>query len=207
MSCIFRERERRRKMKNISTKTAVTTSVLSAIVVLMGYTPLGLIPLPTMTATILHIPVAVGAILYGPKIGLILGTVMGLTSLSKAFLAPVSIFDPLFMNPFISVLPRALMGLITGYTFIGLRKVIKKSSLNIGITAAVASVANTVLTLGALGLIKSNVIQQALQKSQMPGTVATFLLGIVATSGVAETVITVVIVIPIVLALQKVVKS
>ena len=194
-------------MKKISTKTMVITSVLSAIIVLMGYTPLGLIPLPTMTATILHIPVAIGAILYGPQIGLILGTVMGLTTLSKAFLAPVGIFDPLFMNPLISVLPRALMGLITAYAFIGLHKVIKKGSINIGITAAVASMANTILTLGALGIIKANVIQQMLQEAKMPGTVWAFLLGIVVTSGVVETIITVIIVTPIVLALRKVVES
>lgn len=194
-------------MKKISTKTMVTTAVLSAIIVIMGYTPLGLIPLPTMTATILHIPVAIGAIIYGPQIGLILGTVMGLTTLSKALLAPVGPLDPLFINPLISVLPRALMGIITAYVFIGLHKGIKKIGLSVGITAAVASILNTVLTLGALGIIHSNQLAQILEEIHIPGTVLTFLLGIIVTNGIAETVITVLIVTPIVLALRKAARS
>ena len=207
MSCILKERERRENMKKLSTKAMVITAVLSAIIVIMGYTPLGLIPLPTMTATILHIPVAIGAILYGPKIGLILGTVMGFTTLSKALLAPVGPLDPLFINPLISVLPRALMGLMTAYVFIILHKGIKKMGMSVGITAAIGSILNTVLTLGALGIVHSNKLAQILEGLQMPGTVMAFLLGIVATNGVAETIITVLIVTPIVLALRKTVES
>lgn len=194
-------------MKKMSTKTMVTTAILSAIIVILGYTPLGLIPLPTMTATILHIPVAIGAILYGPKIGLILGTVMGLTTLSKALLAPVSPLDPLFINPLISVLPRALMGLLTAYTFILLQRKIKKTGTSVGIAAAVASIANTVLTLGALVIVHSKRLEQILGQLQFPGTVMTFILGIVGTSGIAETIITIVVVVPIILALRKTVKS
>lgn len=156
-----------------------------------------------MTATILHIPVAIGAILYGPKIGLILGSVMGLTTLSKAFLAPVSPLDPLFRNPLVSVLPRILMGILTAYAFIVLSKVIKKSAINVGIAAAIASIANTILTLGALVIVYSKQLGQILEKLQVPGTVIAFMLGIAGTSGLAEAIITVVIVVPIILALKK----
>ncbi len=201
------ERERRKEMKKMTTKMMVITAVLSAIIVVMGYTPLGLIPLPTMTATILHIPVAIGAILYGPKIGLILGTVMGLTTMSKALLAPVGPLDPLFINPLISVLPRVLMGLLTAYVFIGLYKTSKKIGISIGITAAVASVLNTVLTLGMLGIVHASKLAQILEQMGMSGTVMAFLLGIVATNGVAETIITVIIVTPIVLAIRKSVEN
>lgn len=193
-------------MKKMKTKMMVLIGVLSAIIVIMGYTPLGLIPLPTMTATILHIPVAIGAIMFGPKVGLILGTVMGLTTLSKAILMPVSPLDPLFINPIVSVLPRALMGLLTAYAFIGLKGLIKETGISVGIAAATASVLNTVLTLGALGIVYSTKLEQILDQLQMPGTVLAFLLGIVTTNGIAEAIMTVIIVIPIVLALRKTVE-
>lgn len=190
--------------KELSTKLMVITAVLSAIIVIMGYTPIGLIPLPGMTATILHTPVAIGAILYGPKVGLMLGTVMGLTTLSKAILAPVSPLDVLFINPLVSVLPRALMGLITAYIFISIKKVVKKPGASIGIAAAVASVANTVFTLGSLVLIYANKIEAILKELQIPGTVTAFIMGIITTNGIAEIVVTVILVIPVVLALKKV---
>lgn len=181
----------------------VLIGVLSAIIVILGYTPLGLIPLGITTATILHIPVAIGAILYGPKVGLVLGMVMGLTTMSKAMLAPVSPLDPLFINPLVSVLPRAIMGLLIGYAYVWLTKLIKKPSISIGLTAAIASLANTVLTLGALAGVYSKQIDQILQQLGMSGTVLAFILGIAATSGVAELIITVIVVVPIVMALKK----
>lgn len=190
-------------MKKMTTKEMVLIGALSAIIVILGYTPLGLIPLGITTATILHIPVAIGGILYGPKVGLALGTVMGLTTMSKALLAPVSPLDPLFMNPLVSVLPRAIMGVLVGYIFIWLTKVVKRTSISIGITAAIASMANTVLTLGALAVVYSKQIDEILQQLGMSGTVITFIIGIAATSGVAETIITVIVVVPIVMALRK----
>lgn len=189
--------------KTVNTKQMVITAVLSAIIVIMGYTPLGLIPLPGMTATILHTPVAIGAILYGPKVGLILGTVMGFTTLSKAILAPVSPLDPLFMNPLVSVLPRALMGLITAYVFIGITRLVKSSGISVGIAAIIASVANTVLTLGSLVLVYANKLEVILEQLQIPGTVMAFIMGIIATNGIAEAIITTMLVVPIVLGLKR----
>lgn len=194
-------------MKKMTTKEMVIAGALSAIIVILGYTPLGLIPLPTMTATILHLPVAIGAIIYGPKMGLALGAVMGMTTLSKAMLAPVSPLDPLFANPLVSLLPRMMMGILTAYVFMVLSKFIKKPSIRIGITAAVASISNTVFTLGALVLVYSKQVAQILEQVKIPGTVMAFVLGIAGTSGVAETIITVIVVVPIVIAFRKTLES
>ncbi|NLI90024.1 MAG: ECF transporter S component [Epulopiscium sp.] len=190
-------------MKKMNTREMATTAVLSALIIILGYTPLGLIPLPTMTATILHIPVAIGAIMYGPTVGLTLGIVMGLTTLSKAILAPVSPLDPLFINPLVSVLPRALMGVLTAYVFIVLSKAIKVSSISVGISAAIASITNTVFTLGALVIVYSKQLGQILEQMEVSGTVIAFVVGIASTSGVAEMIITIIIVVPIILALRK----
>ena len=53
------------------------TSLFIALVVLFGMTPLGLIPVGTLNATILHIPVIIGVIALGLKPGLILGLAFG----------------------------------------------------------------------------------------------------------------------------------
>ena len=63
------------------TRNMVVTAVFMAIIIIMAFVPfLGYIPLGFMNATIIHIPVIVGAILLGPKSGAFLGLVFGLTS-------------------------------------------------------------------------------------------------------------------------------
>ena len=47
---------------------------MAAIVILLANTPLGMIQLPIIKATTVHIPVIIGAILLGPSAGAILGS-------------------------------------------------------------------------------------------------------------------------------------
>ncbi|MEG1858415.1 MAG: ECF transporter S component, partial [Pseudoflavonifractor sp.] len=44
-------------------------AIFTAIMFLLAFTPIGLIDLPLIKATILHVPVIIGAILLGPKKG------------------------------------------------------------------------------------------------------------------------------------------
>ena len=64
------------------TRTIAITGMLSAIAIVLGLTPLGLIPVPTLAgkATIMHIPVIVGAIIEGPIVGMFVGFIFGLIS-------------------------------------------------------------------------------------------------------------------------------
>ena len=62
------------------TKTLTLLGVLIAIQVVMTMLNIGLIPLPGIKATALHIPVIVGAVLLGPIEGMILGASMGILS-------------------------------------------------------------------------------------------------------------------------------
>ena len=58
------------------------TGIFTAIIITMSVVPfLGYIPLGFMNATIIHIPVIVGALLLGPRYGAFLGFVFGMTSL------------------------------------------------------------------------------------------------------------------------------
>ena len=70
------------------------TSLFIALVVLFGMTPLGLIPVGTLNATILHIPVIIGVIALGLKPGLILGLAFGLVSTLRAFGIPLQALRP-----------------------------------------------------------------------------------------------------------------
>ena len=64
------------------TKDMVTTAMFVAIILAMSFVPyLGYIPLGFMNATIIHIPVIIGAILLGPARGAFLGGIFGLTSM------------------------------------------------------------------------------------------------------------------------------
>ena len=49
------------------TRYLVSVALMAAIVILLANTPLGMIQLPIIKATTVHIPVIIGAILLGPS--------------------------------------------------------------------------------------------------------------------------------------------
>ena len=60
--------------------------IFTAVIIAMSVVPfLGYIPLGFMNATIIHVPVIIGALLLGPKYGAYLGLVFGLTSPCDAY--------------------------------------------------------------------------------------------------------------------------
>ena len=59
---------------NYRHKSLVLTSLFSAIVIIMAFTPLGYIPLGFINATIIQIPVIIGSLFCGPKQGAFLST-------------------------------------------------------------------------------------------------------------------------------------
>ena len=69
------------KTKKHDTQWMVSVALMAAIVILLANTPLGMIQLPIIKATTVHIPVIIGAILLGPSAGALLGFVYGVCSL------------------------------------------------------------------------------------------------------------------------------
>ena len=69
------------KTKKHDTRWMVSVALMAAIVIVLANTPLGMIQLPIIKATTVHIPVILGAILLGPGAGAILGAVFGICSL------------------------------------------------------------------------------------------------------------------------------
>ena len=69
--------KREEKMKKKKTLWITGVGFMAAVVILLANTPIGMIQLPVIKATTVHIPVIIGAILYGPLAGAILGGVFG----------------------------------------------------------------------------------------------------------------------------------
>lgn len=126
-------------MRNTKTYELVLTSLFTAIIIIMAYTPLGYIPLGIINATIIHIPVILGALFCGPKKGAFLGFVFGLTSCLKATFVGGTlssfVFSPvlaasivgtsgIFKSLFIAFVPRILVGIIPYYVYVLIRKVL-----------------------------------------------------------------------------------
>ena len=107
------------KLRKIS-----TAGVLSALIILLGLTHLGMIPCsPTVSVTLLHVPVIVGTIIEGPVVGLVTAFVFGLYSLIRAAVTPSGALDPFFVNPLVSIVPRLLIAVVTWLVYSGLSKI------------------------------------------------------------------------------------
>ena len=107
--------------RKVSTRTLVELALLTAIIVVMSFTPIGYLKTPIVEITFITIPVVVGAILVGPAAGAFLGGVFGLTSFIQCF--GMSHFGAMLLsiNPFLTFiicfLPRVLMGWLCGIIF------------------------------------------------------------------------------------------
>ncbi len=127
-------------MKNEKTYELVLTALFTAIIVIMAFTPLGYIPLVVINATIIHIPVILGALFLGPKKGAFLGFVFGLTSFInntfKAATASAFVFSPvlaynvvgvsgIFKSLYICFVPRILVGVVPYFIYLLIRRALK----------------------------------------------------------------------------------
>ncbi len=130
------------------------TGAFSALIILMGIPGLhlGYIQLsPAASLTIMHIPVILAAILAGLPGGIITGLVFGLTSLVNAAANPSGILDPLFVNPFCSVLPRMLFGAAAWGVFRLLSMIpVFPKALCAAVTSFLTTLLHTVMVIGSM---------------------------------------------------------
>lgn len=178
---------------NISKNTLYLTqlALLAAIIFVMASIPnLGFIKLPWVSATIVHIPVIIGAILLGPAAGLFLSAEFGILSLWQAYANP-QLYDIVFQNPLISVLPRLFIGLVAAYCFKGLIKIIKNNTLSALITGVIGSLTNSFFTVGAILLFARPTLEKWLGfagKSTI-GLIGKALSGIILAIGMPEAIV------------------
>ena len=115
--------------KSIDVRALAILGLMTALLILFSFTPIGTIPIGPLSITLNVIPVAVAAIALGPVGGLIMGCVFGLLS----FLQCLGIGIPSGMgitlfsiDPFLAFIqrfiPRALDGFLVGLIFRALEK-------------------------------------------------------------------------------------
>lgn len=190
--------------KKHDTRYMVSVGLMAAIIIVLANTPLGMIQLPIVKATTVHIPVIIGAILLGPMAGAILGGVFGICSLISNTIAPTLLsfaFSP-FMSTtgipgaikaiWVSVGCRILIGVAAGWFWRLLKKMKLNQIVALSITGFVGSMVNTVAVMGSIYLLFAQ--QYAEAKEVAVTAVWGLVLGTVTASGMPEAIAAAVIV-------------
>lgn len=188
-------------MKNLfkSPRSLTFLGLMLAITIIMDMTPLGMIPLGTISATIIHIPTIITGVVLGPVAGFIMGTSFGIISLIHALTRSAGILDPLFMNPLVSVLPRMFIGVVAYYAFIGISKLFKKSALNNTVSSFIGGIAGSLTNTGLVFLMLYLVYaKEVVEKVGAP--FGTILIMVFTTNAIAEAIISGLITMPVALA-------
>ena len=148
----------------------IGVALMGAIIVLLANTPLGMIQLPVIKATTTHIPVILGAILFGPLAGSLLGAVFGVCSMVSNTVAPTLLsfaFSPFLSTTgipgalkavWISVGCRIMIGLVSGWLWIALRRIhIRGKALTewaaLPVVGFIGSMTNTFFVMGSIYLL------------------------------------------------------
>ena len=145
-----------------ATVNLVTISMLTAVLLLMAYTPLGYLNIGPLAITFNMIPVAIAAITLGPAGGAAVGAVFGLTSFLQCIgLGGTSAMGAMLfsINPFLAfvqrMLPRVLDGFLLGYIFRFMRAR-SNSFIASSVTGFFAAFLNTLFFMTALVVLFGN---------------------------------------------------
>lgn len=177
--------------KKHSADKMVRTALLTAIIFVMAFTPLGYFKTGGLSITLLSVPVVIGAIVMGPATGAVLGLAFGVTSLIQCFgLEP---FGTALMgiNPVGTILtclvPRVAMGFLTGVIFVIFSRMDKKKLLSFAATSLLGALFNTVffMTFLVLFFYQTDFIQKIVA-GMGTGSVFSFILAFVGINGLIE---------------------
>lgn len=144
--------------KKFGTKQLVTLGLLTAVLLIMAYTPLGYLNIGPLAITLNIIPVALAAITLGPIGGTIIGAVFGMTSFLQCIgVGGTSAMGVILfgINPFMAflqrMLPRVLDGFLLGYIF-RVGKKVTNAHISCFITGFCSAFLNTAFFMSALVL-------------------------------------------------------
>lgn len=143
------------KKSKMSARELTTLGLLTGVLLLMSVTPLGYFHTFGLDISLMMVPVAIGAMLMGPKAGAWLGLIFGATSFYQAVTGSSAFSTMLFnINPisaFLLCIPtRVLMGFLTGVIFKAAQKVDKKKTVCYFVGGFFAAFLNTLFFMGML---------------------------------------------------------
>lgn len=181
------------------TRYMATLAMLCGVLLVMGMTGIGFIPLPVIKATTMHIPVILGAVLLGPKAGAILGGLFGLCSIWTNTTTPGLLsfaFSPFMTTEglpgvvkslWIALGCRIAFGMIAGWLWILVKKAVNKDYIALPLVAAVSTICHTVLVMGSIYLLLAQ--QYAEAKNVAITAVFGLVMGTVTASGIPEAIV------------------
>lgn len=145
-------------MNDKRTHNLVLTALFVALVLLLGLTPVGMIPLGFINISILCTPVVVGTLLLGLKQGLVLGFCFGGVSALSAFglygtpsaLAGALVAASPVLAAVMCFLPRLLVPVVAHLVYRALSRGDAARRRAVPFAAAAGALTNTVLYLGLM---------------------------------------------------------
>ena len=184
------------KEKKLDVKKLATLAMLCGLLLVMGMTGIGFIPLPVIKATTMHIPVILGAVLLGPEAGAVLGAVFGLCSIWANTTTPGLLsfaFSPFMTTEgavgvakalWIALGCRILLGYVAGWIWKLLKKLRLHDVAALPVTATVATLFHTVAVMGSIYVLLAQQYAQA--KNVAMEAVFGLVMGTVTASGIPE---------------------
>lgn len=185
--------------KKKDTRWLASVALMMAVVILLANTPFGMIHLPVIKATTVHIPVILGAIILGPLAGSILGATFGVCSMISNTMAPTLLsfaFSP-FMSMtgfsgvikavWVSVGCRIMIGLLSGWIWIFFKKINLNAMASLPVIGFIGSMINTIFVMGSIYLLFAS--QYAAAKNVGIDAVWGLIMVTVTASGIPEAVV------------------
>lgn len=142
--------------------------------------------------TIVHLTVIVAALVLGPQDGAVMGLIWGLGTLIRAYISPRTPLDPLiFTNPVIAILPRILVGYGAGWSYRFFKTQLRSATVAMA-AAALGSIINTSLVLLLMRWLSAGSLVSFYQVRVT--SLNHILMGVVATNGIPELIVALVVV-------------
>ncbi len=150
--------------KQGNTQKLAVLAVLTAIVIILQAAVV--IPLGPFTVTLTMLPIIIGAIMYGPLGGAVLGTVFGVVVSIQVLTGAAGAFSTAMLEyqPAATILICLLKGIAAGLAAGAFFRLFRKASFYLGVVmaAVIAPVVNTgIFSVGCLTIFRS-LIQDAL---------------------------------------------
>ena len=180
--------------KKTNVRLLTQMALLTALMLVMAFTPLGYIPLPFMNATTMHIPVIICAMALGKKYGAALGFVMGFCSFYNATFSPTITsfcFTPFFSmggvegnwtSLLIAFIPRIALGYGAGAIYERLKS--KNGRTAAALSGLSGALINTIGVLGGIWIFFKEPYEAVLGN-----TIVALLMTTVGVNSIAEAVV------------------
>ena len=196
-----------RTRTNSKTQSLVGTAILAALVIVLQM--FVVIPIGIFYITLTLVPIIIGAILYGPRAGALLGGVFGVVVAIQVVTGAAGVlsfkmFEALpVVTLALCVIKGVAAGLVSGVVY-KLFKGKEKNALGVILSAVACPIVNTGIFVSGLFVFYYDLMSEFASANAYASTVAFIFIGIVGLNFVVEFVINVLL-IPVVLRILSIV--